>query len=160
MTASPSPNRRFLPVLALCSFLVGFDSIVTIPLIPAMVRDTNLPVNLGGLLVTVYALAYALSAPFLGAISDRRGRKNMLLAGIALFAVATALTGFADTFTMLILFRILSGIGAGMIEPGVFAIVGDTYSYEQRGRAVGIVTGALISSAILGFRRQNADFPR
>ncbi|MFZ4453526.1 hypothetical protein [Salibacterium aidingense] len=44
-----------LPVLVLCSFLVGFDSIVTIPLIPMIVEDANMPLDLGGLLVTVYA---------------------------------------------------------------------------------------------------------
>ncbi|WP_257348764.1 MFS transporter [Pseudalkalibacillus decolorationis] len=143
-------NKRFLPVLALCSFLVGFDSIVTVPLIPTMVQDTDMPINLGGLLVTAYAIAYALSAPIFGAVSDRWGRKKMLLLGMLVFAIATALTGTADSFTILMVFRILSGIGAGMIEPGVFALVGDHYSYEHRGRAMGIVTGALISSAIIG----------
>ncbi|MGY4691706.1 MFS transporter [Salibacterium sp. K-3] len=150
MNANQSRNRLFLPVLALCSFLVGLDSIVTIPLIPDMVKDTNMPIGLGGLMVTAYAVAYAVSAPVFGAISDRWVRKNMLLLGVFVFAAATALTGIADTFTVLMIFRILSGIGAGMIEPGVYAIAGDHYSYEQRGRAMGIITAALISASIIG----------
>lgn len=147
---SKSAKKLFLPVLALCSFLVGFDSIVTIPLIPTIVQDTKTHVSLGGLLVTAYAVAYAFSAPIFGLISDRWGRKRILFMGTILFAIATALTGIAKTFTVLIIFRILSGIGAGMIEPIVYAVVGDNYPYEKRGRAIGIVTSALISASIIG----------
>ncbi|OEH93007.1 MFS transporter [Bacillus solimangrovi] len=143
-------NKLLLPVLAICSFLVGFDLIVTIPLIPLIVNDTDMSIELGGLLVTLYAISYAVSAPILGVLSDRLGRKKMLLLGILIFAVATGFTGYADSFTLLIAFRILSGIGAGMIEPGVLAIASDNYSYERRGRAIGIVTGALISASIIG----------
>lgn len=150
MNISKYESKALLPVLALCSFLVGFDLIVTIPLIPTMVRDTNIPIDLGGLLVTAYAVAYAVFAPVFGAISDYWGRKKMLIIGIITFAIATALTGIADNFEMLVVFHILSGIGAGMISPGVFVIVGDHYSYEQRGRAMGIITDALISASIIG----------
>ncbi|SDI67082.1 Major Facilitator Superfamily protein [Alteribacillus bidgolensis] len=86
MSTNKYNNKLLLPVLALCSFLVGFDTIVTVPLIPTMVKDTNLPIDLGGLLVTSYAVAYAISAPIFGAISDRWGRKKMLLLGMSLFA--------------------------------------------------------------------------
>ncbi|TLS37065.1 MFS transporter [Pseudalkalibacillus caeni] len=145
-------NRKtlFLPVLAFCSFLVGFDLIVTIPLIPTMAKETNMPIELGGLLVAVYAVFYALSAPVFGALSDRLGRKKMLLFGSVVFALATALTGTASSFVMLLTFRALSGIGAGMVGPVVFALVGDRYAYKERGRAIGIVTGALISASIVG----------
>ncbi|SDI67051.1 Predicted arabinose efflux permease, MFS family [Alteribacillus bidgolensis] len=76
-------------------------------------------------------------------------QKNVVIGNVS-FCVATALTGIAETFTVLMIFRILSGIGAGMIEPGVYAIVGDHYSYAHRGRAMGVVTGALISASIIG----------
>lgn len=148
--ARKARQKLLLPVLALCSFLVGFDSIVTIPLIPSMAEDTKMYSDTGGLLVAAYALAYAISSPFFGAISDTKGRKKMILIGLLIFAIATALTGMAKNFTILILFRILTGIGAGLIEPGLYAIVGVHYSYEQRGKAIGIITGALISASIIG----------
>jgi len=144
------PNRLLLPYLSFCSFLVGFDSIVTVPLVPAIVVSTGMPMDWGSLLYASYAIAYAISTPIMGAISDRWDRKKMLILGLFVFALGTVLTGFAETFLTVILFRILSGIGAGMIQPTVYAVVGDTYSYEQRGRAMGIVTGALIASAVFG----------
>lgn len=54
------------------------------------------------------------------------------------------------TFAELMLFRVLTGIGAGMMEPVVYAIAGDAYAYDRRGRAMGIITAALISSSVLG----------
>ncbi|MFM1653800.1 hypothetical protein ACI7RC_17100 [Brevibacillus sp. B_LB10_24] len=52
-----------LPVLALCSFLVGFDSIATVPLLPAISATTDMPLHSGGLLYVSYAVAYAITAP-------------------------------------------------------------------------------------------------
>jgi multidrug resistance protein len=143
-------STSMLPLLAFCSFLVGFDSIVTVPLLPEIAENTDMPLKLGGLLYASYAIAYAVSAPIMGAISDRWDRKKMLCLGLVLFAVATALVGFGQSFAALIVFRVLSGVGAGMIEPNVYSIVGDTYAYEERGKAMGVVTAALIASAVIG----------
>lgn len=123
---------------------------VIIPLLPSMIMDTNISMEIGGLLVTAYAVAYAVSAPIFGSISDRLGRKKMILIGLFVFMIATTFTSLSSTFTVMIIFRILSGIGAGMIEPVVFALVADHYPYEKRGRAIGVVTGALISASIIG----------
>jgi predicted MFS family arabinose efflux permease len=145
-----NPSARLLPVLAFCSFLVGFDAIATVPLLPAISQSTDMPLESGGLLYTGYAAAYALTAPWMGSLSDRWSRKGMLLIGLILFGVSTALVGMGNTFAELILFRILTGIGAGMIEPTVYAIAGDAYAYEARGRAMGVITAALIASSVLG----------
>jgi predicted MFS family arabinose efflux permease len=139
-----------MPLLAFCSFLVGFDSIAVVPLLPSIAASTDMPLTSGGLLYASYALAYALTAPWMGSLSDRWNRKGVLLIGIALFGGATALVGMGNTFASLIFFRILTGIGAGMIEPVVYAIAGDAYSYEKRGRAMGVITAALISSSVIG----------
>jgi multidrug resistance protein len=150
MTALRQMNHLTLPVLTFCSFLVGFDAIVTVPLIPAIAQATDMPIDLGGLLYVSYALAYTLAAPVVGTIADRWNKKWILLIGLLVFAAATAMVGFSSTFAALLIFRVLSGIGASMIEPTVFAIVGDMYAYEKRGRAMGIITAALISSAVIG----------
>jgi len=139
-----------LPVLAFCSFLVGFDAIATVPLLPSISASTDMPLASGGLLYAGYAVAYALAAPCMGSLSDRWSRKGILLIGIVLFGASTALVGMGRTFAELMLFRVLTGIGAGMMEPVVYAIAGDAYAYDRRGRAMGIITAALISSSVLG----------
>lgn len=115
-----------------------------------MVNEVQMDIELGGLLVTAYAVVYAVFSPIFGSLSDRVGRKKVFVSGLIVFSAATVLTGIASTFWTLIVFRVLTGIGAGMIEPVAFAIVGDHYSYEERGKAIGIVTGALIASSIIG----------
>lgn len=143
-------SARLLPLLAFCSFLVGFDATATVPLLPAISASTDMPLASGGLLYAAYAVAYALAAPCMGSLSDRRGRNGVLLAGIALFGASTAMVGMGRTFAELIIFRVLTGIGAGMIEPAVYAIAGDAFDYDRRGRAMGVITAALISSSVLG----------
>lgn len=147
---SLSKLDRLLPILAFCSFLVGFDAIATVPLLPAIAASTDMALESGGLLYASYAVAYALMAPLMGTLSDRWNRKCILLIGIALFGISTAMVGFGETTAELILIRSLTGIGAGMMEPVIYAIAGDTYAYEQRGRAMGVITASLISSSVLG----------
>lgn len=149
-TYSASGANKVLAVLAVCTFFVGWDSLVTVPLLPAMTADAGIPQGFGALLVSAYALAYLLSAPVFGAISDRVGRKAMILTGMAVLGVGTALTGLGDDFATLLLFRVVTGVGAGMVEPGVYALIGDRFPYERRGRAIGLVSGTLIASTLFG----------
>jgi predicted MFS family arabinose efflux permease len=149
-TRSEKSRKAVLAALALGTFFVGWDSLVTVPLLPAITRETGVSADLGVLLVTAYALAYLLSAPLFGAISDRVGRRSMILAGMMVLGIGTILTGFGSSLTALLVFRALTGVGAGMVEPGVYALIGDRFSYGQRGRAVGLVTGTLIASTLFG----------
>ncbi|MBA4496545.1 MFS transporter [Paenactinomyces guangxiensis] len=98
----------------------------------------------------MYALAYMLFAPVFGAISDRFGRKNMILLGMFVLALGTALTAFASSLMELLIFRVITGLGAGILEPAVFSLVGDRFPYEKRGQAMGIVTGSLTMSTLVG----------
>ncbi len=91
-----------------------------------------------------------LTAPLFGALSDRWGRKRLILPGIATLSAGTILTGFGVDLSSLLVFRALTGIGAGMIEPSVFALVGDRFDYNQRGCAMGLVIGAMVASTLFG----------
>lgn len=144
------PNRKLLGVLALGAFLVGLDSQLVVTLVPAMTASVHVPADNGGLLVTVYALAYAVSAPIFGPISDRRGRKLVLLIGLAVLGMSTALTSEGHTFGELLAFRAAAGCGGGMVMPTLFALVGDTIPAAQRGQAMGLVMGALLSASVIG----------
>ncbi len=149
-TESQQAGKGLVPALALCSFFVGLDSLVTVPLLPFIAQDIGIALDNAALLVTSYALAYALAAPLFGAWSDSRGRKRVIVAGLFVLAAGTALTGTATGFVALLLLRALTGLGAAMVEPGVFAVVGDRFPYAQRGRIMGIVIGAMIAATLFG----------
>lgn len=139
-----------LIVLAYCAFLVGLDSLLVSPLIPVITATAHTPAHQGGLLVTAYALSYGLSAPLFGPVSDHWGRKKLMTLVLVVFGVGTATTGFGLTFPELLLFRAIAGLGGAMTMPTVFALIGDSFPYEMRGKAMGIVMGAMVGSTVLG----------
>jgi predicted MFS family arabinose efflux permease len=108
-----------------------------------------------GSLVTVFAVAYALSAPLLGRLADRLPRRTIYAAGIAAWSAATALGGWAAGFTTFLATRVLAGAGQGSAGATNSPLIVDYVAPDQRGGVMGIVTmgatlGALGAGA-LGF---------
>jgi multidrug resistance protein len=149
-TPSVAQERRWLTVLAACGCLVGVDALVVSPLAPQITRAAGTSPHLGGLLVTAYALAYMIVGPIFGPLSDRWGRKRMMVIGLTVFGVGTALTGVGSNFAVLIGFRAVSGLGAAMLVPSILAFVSDRMAPERRGSAIGIIVGAMMGASVLG----------
>ncbi|MGM2834951.1 MFS transporter, partial [Bacillus cereus group sp. Bce025] len=110
----------------------------------------SIPDGSGGLLITIYALCYGITAPVFGMMSDRVGRKRMIIIGFIIFSISTFCTGLAKNFEILLLFRGLTGLSGAMIMPSIFALVGDKVTYESRGKAMGTIMGAMIGSTVIG----------
>ncbi len=105
-------------------FLGALDQTIVSVALPTIVTD------LGGqsLLtwtITIYLLTSTISVPFYGKLSDLYGRKPLLLIGITLFLVGSALSGLSQDMTQLILFRGIQGLGAGALFPISLAVIGD-----------------------------------
>ncbi len=146
---SLEPSRALL--VAVCSaFLVGLDSMITVPLVPAIAEDTGIEPRLGGLFVSAYALLFALSAPLCGAISDKLGRRKVLTSGLVAFALGNVLTGVTSDFGPLLACRALAGLGAAMVMPSIYAMIAETFPFERRGKVMGIVVAGLLSATVLG----------
>ncbi|MFC3885964.1 MFS transporter [Bacillus songklensis] len=143
-------GKSLLFFLSICAFFVGLDSLVVAPLIPEMMAATSISTSKGGLLITAYALFYGLFAPLFGPISDRWGRKKMIITGMLVFALGTFLIGISHDFYLMLIFRALTGLSGAMIMPSIFALVGDLFAYERRGRAMGMIMGAMIGSTVIG----------
>ncbi|WP_442598334.1 MFS transporter [Neobacillus sp. D3-1R] len=143
-------EKGLLFLLGLTAFFIGLDSLVVSPLIPQILQSSKAPLELGGLLITVYALFYGVSAPLFGPISDRIGRKKMITVGMFIFSVGTFFTGMTTQFPIILVFRALTGLSGAMVIPSIFAFIGDTIAPEKKGRAMGIVMGSMIGSTVLG----------
>ncbi len=85
-----------------------------------------------------YMIPYGATLPLMGKLGDLFGRKRMYLLGMAIFTVSTLLVGLAWNDTVLIIFRILQGTGAGLLFPNAMAIVTVTFPAHERGQALGI----------------------
>ena len=109
-----------LPLAGLLAlFAAGFLGIIneTIPagLLPEMSTSLGLSESVVGQTITVYALATALTAIPLYAALKNRGRRSVLIAALITFAVANAVAGVVDSFAVILVARVVAGVGAGLI---------------------------------------------
>ncbi|MHB1575453.1 MAG: DHA2 family efflux MFS transporter permease subunit [Candidatus Dormibacteria bacterium] len=128
-------------------FLSALDQTVVGTALPTIVTD------LGGnslyvWVVTAYLVTSTVTIPIYGKLSDIFGRKIMLIIGICLFLVGSALSGLSQNMAELIFFRGLQGLGAGALFPISLAIIGDLFTPRERGKYQGFF-GAVFGLAFL-----------
>lgn len=85
-----------------------------------------------------------------GAIADRWGRKPVLVAGLAVFGLASAAAGFAESSAFLICTRVVAGVGAAMIMPVTLSVITSSFPTEARAQAIGIWTAVAGGGGLLG----------
>ncbi|MFF5210778.1 MDR family MFS transporter [Streptosporangium sp. NPDC000396] len=100
--------------------------------------------------VTAYLLTSTITVPLYGRLSDTYGRKPLLLTGVVVFLLGSALCGLAQDMGQLIAFRALQGLGAGALLPLSLALVVDLFPPERSGRVQGALGGVMALSYIAG----------
>jgi len=131
-------------------FVVGTDLFVISPLLPAIAHQFSVTPGRAGAIVAAFSLAYALAAPALGILADRRGHTRVLLFGLLGFLLANLLTASASSFVALLGSRLLAGASAAAITPCVYALAGGTAPADRRGRYLSIVGSGLLLSLVFG----------
>lgn len=116
--------------------LVAMDTTIVATAIPQVVGDLG-GFSLVGWVFSVYLLAQTVTIPIYGKFADIYGRKPILLTGVVVFLVGSALSAAAWNMVSLILFRALQGLGAGSIGATVNTVAGDLYDIKERGRVQG-----------------------
>src|SRR5690606_37811160 len=137
-------------LLCLCSFLVGWDSLVNLPLVPVVAGSFGVVTGDVGWLVSAFALAYLISAPVSGMVSDRFGQRPLIHVGMIVLGASSGMMFWAPGWGSVLALRFVAGIGAGITQPGVYAMVSDAVPENRRASALGIVMGMLTASTILG----------
>jgi len=100
--------------------------------------------------VTIYLLTSTITVPFYGKLSDLYGRRPLLMIGIGLFLLGSALSGLSQNMTQLILFRGIQGLGAGALFPISLAVIGDLFTPAERGKYQGLFGAVFGLSSIVG----------
>jgi len=120
------------------------------PLIPRLSARFGTDEQTLGLVVPAYLIPYGLATLFYGLLSDRIGRRRIMLASLAAFTVLTALTATSTNTSQLILWRFLTGLGASGVVPLALALIGEVFPYEKRGRPLGWLFGAMAGGMAFG----------
>jgi EmrB/QacA subfamily drug resistance transporter len=136
---SPIDKNKLIVSLSLAMFLAAVEGTIVTLAIPTIVRDLE-GFNLISHIFSVFLLTAAISAPVYGKLSDLYGRKRILIVGIVVFLVGSALCALAQNMVMLIIFRAAQGLGAGAIYTVPMIIVGDVFPLEERGKIQGALS--------------------
>jgi DHA1 family purine base/nucleoside efflux pump-like MFS transporter len=136
--------------LFLLLFLGLADNQMIAALLPSLVSSFNISVATAGLLVVVYSVAAGLAAFWSGTLSDHYGRRRFLLAGAALFALASWTAAASRTFGEFMLARAITGLAAGVLSTCSITFAADWFAYNVRGRAIGLISSAYFAAPILG----------
>jgi MFS transporter, DHA1 family, purine base/nucleoside efflux pump len=131
-------------------FLMGADLFVVSPLLPFISEAYNVSSAMTGWMVTVFAVTYAIAAPFFGWLSDKNGRRALITFGLLLFVISNILTAFAPSFLWLIVSRILAGLSVASITPLIYAIIGDTAPPNRTGTWLSIVVSGHLTALWAG----------
>jgi MFS transporter, DHA1 family, putative efflux transporter len=134
----------------LTMFVVGTDLFVVSPLLPMIATDFRVSPVVVGLSVTVFSLAYMVSAPLFGHIADRIGRRRVLICCLVAFAAANLLTAAAASVNWLLAARAVAGAMAAGVTPSVYALVGSAAPPDRRATWMAIVVSGLLVSLALG----------
>src|SRR6516165_475095 len=137
-----------LVALLLATFLVNLDTTLVNVALPAMVRQLHASTTQLQWVVDAYNLVFAALLLAFGSLSDRFGRKGMLLAGLAVIGGASLAGGFTTTPAQLIAARAVMGLGAAMTFPATLSLITNVFTERrERARAIGL-WGAVAGVAI------------
>jgi MFS family permease len=153
MADTSSSSRRYESSLVAMLFVtwgtVFLDRMAQLYLAPYIAPEFNLSHEQIGLLASVLAITWAISTLFFGALSDRVGRRPILIPAVFAFSLLSWLSGAVHSYHQLLLVRALMGIAEGPTWSIMTALVEESSSPERRGRNIGIVVsaGALVGLA-------------
>src|SRR5215469_15012596 len=141
-------KASILAALLFAAFLVNLDTTLVNVALPAMVRELHATTTQLQWVVDAFNLVFAALLLTFGSLSDRFGRKGMLLAGMTVFGAASLIGGFTTSPAQLISARSVMGLGAAMTFPATLSLISNVFTERgERARAIGL-WGAVAGVAI------------
>ena len=142
-----------MAVFLLGIFMGAIDSGIVSPARDIIADGLKVSQNASVWVVTIYTLAYAVSMPLMGKLSDKYGRKKVYMVSITLFGLGSLLCGVSDyvnSYTFLLFSRVIEAIGGGGIMPIATAYIGTSFPVEKRGSALGMIGGVYGIATVVG----------
>ncbi len=138
-----------LTVLMITAFVDMLGLAMIIPLLPFYATEMGASATVVGVLIAAFSIAQLASAPLWGRFSDRYGRRPGLLVGLLVSAVAYVIFAYASTLWLLLISRVVQGLGGGTIGV-VQAYVADASDPKDRAKSLGWLSAATSLGAVVG----------
>ncbi len=139
-----------LAILAAVNFTNIMDFMIMMPLQEHLVKEFHISPHQFSILLASYAITAGISSLVASFVVDRFDRKKVLLTAYAGFVAGTLACAFAPSYEALMGARIIAGLFGGLIGAQAMAIVGDTFPYEKRGRAMGALMSGFALASVAG----------
>ncbi|MCH8022213.1 MAG: MFS transporter [Thaumarchaeota archaeon] len=150
LSSRPYLNPTVIAIsIASANVMIGFG--LFIPFLPyyATLLGASLALQIGAM-GSGFVIARALTAVPFGKLSDRIGRKPVIILGLVIYSIGTLVFPFAQTWIHLVLFRVIQGMGGGMFWPAGTALITDSVPAGQRGRALGFFHAFVMLGLVFG----------
>jgi EmrB/QacA subfamily drug resistance transporter len=146
------PARRRAILVAVCVALMAVVASASALSVAQQDLAQGLDASQSDVLWIINAYVVALAALLLpmGAVADRWGRRPVLVAGLVVFALATAAAGFADTVPLMVAVRAVAGVSAAMVMPVTLSVITSSFPAETRTQAIGVWSAVAGGGGLLG----------
>ena len=148
--AQQTSNKAALYILMFNMFIAMGTVGIIIPVMPAYLKIFGAAGQVLGMLIATFALAQFVFSPIAGNLSDRYGRKNLIIFGLVVTGLAQITFGLSTEVWMLFVARFLGGLGSAFIAPPIMAFVADVTTYEERGKGMGMLGAAMSLGFMIG----------
>ncbi len=144
-------NRTYIMIiLAIAPFITNFIVAAVNISLPSMALNLNLDAFTLGLIPTSYLIAITMFLIPSGKLGDIYGRKKLLNLGLIMFSLGSVIAVFSYTPSLIIISRIMQGIGSAIIFSNLYAIVASLFDYHDRVRALSLIFGVIFLGSVLG----------
>ncbi|MGX6602954.1 spinster family MFS transporter [Micromonosporaceae bacterium Da 78-11] len=151
-TPRTANGARWILVLLFAANLLNFyDRTIPAIVVEPIKAEFGLSDAQIGLLSAAFTVVYAVVGIPLGRLADRSSRRVVLAVGLTVWSLLTAATGLAGTFVLLLIVRLLVGVGEASFAPAANSLVADLYPPDRRARATGLLQLGLPVGLVLAF---------
>jgi len=141
-------SKKIVLFILMFNMFITFNAFgLIVPVMPTYLKTFGVAGQVLGFIIAIFALAQFLFSPIAGNLSDRYGRKNLIIFGLIVNGLSQIMMGLSSEIWMLYVSRFITGVGSAFIVPPVMAYAADLTTKEERGKAMGLL-GAAVS---LGF---------
>ena len=130
-------TKNILIGLMIPAGLIVFNEVTFSVALPTIRDEFTIPVDLTAWLVTAYFLPYVMLMPLYGRLGDGLGKRRLLILGLFIFLIGTAISLVAANLSLLMLGRAIQGIGAAGVNPLCMALISERFRAGERGQALG-----------------------
>lgn len=145
----PSVPRE-IRVLVAAAFVVALGFGLIAPILPQFATSFNVGVAAASVIVSIFAFARLIFAPVSGKLTDWLGEPTVYVTGVLIVAGSTILCGFAQSYTQLLIFRGLGGLGSTMFTVSAMALIARMSPPQIRGRIAGLYSGSFLLGNVAG----------